>query len=202
MKNHRFIFWVNGIFLLLVISTTACTKLLNLPTEGLFFPPSSPQYPTAGLLTYTFQLLCYIPPIVCAFSFALLKKIRPKNQNNNFILSSALLMLGFLINEVYRIHITLVYAGIPKLTTITVYGMIALVYTKAFWKRIKSTPYSLLLASVGLLLIAILIDSLHLTNISSFLEGVPKLFSGINAALYFWIICYKEIILATDDERM
>lgn len=192
--NYRFIFGVNGIFLLLVVLLTAFTKLLNLPTEGLFFPPSSPQYPTAGLLTYTFQLLCCIPPIVCAFSFALLKKIRPKNPNNSFILYSTLLMLGFLINEIYRIHITLVYAGIPKLITITVYGIIAFSYGKAFWKRIKLTPYPLLLASVGLLLTAILIDSLHLTTISTFSEGIPKLFSGINAALYFWLICYKEII--------
>ncbi len=194
MKNYRFILGLNGIFLLLVILLTACTKLLNLPIEGLFSPPYSPQYPTDGLLTHTFQLLCYIPPIVCAFSFALLKRISPKNPNNNFILYSALLMLGFLINEVYRIHITLVYVGIPKLITISVYATIALIYAKIFSKRIKSTPYPLLLTSLTLLLIAILIDSLHLTNISSFLEGIPKLFSGINAALYFWLICYKEII--------
>ncbi|OKH52284.1 hypothetical protein NIES2101_14875 [Calothrix sp. HK-06] len=194
MKNYRFIFAINGIFLLLVVLSTVCAKLLNLPTEGLFSPPESPQYPTDGLFTYTFQLLCCIPPVVCAFSFALLKKIRPKNPNNNFILYSALLMLGFLINEKYRIHITLVYAGIPKLTTITIYALIAFCYGKAFWKIIKSTPYPLLLTSIVLLSIAILIDSLHLTTISTFSEGIPKLFSGINAALYFWLICYKEVI--------
>jgi hypothetical protein len=202
MKNNRFIFGINSIFLLLVILLTVGSKLLNLPTEGLFSPPSSPQYPTDGLLTHTFQLLCYIPPIVCAFSFALLKKIRPKNPNNNFILYSALLMLGFLINEIYRVHITLVYAGIPKLITISVYVIIAFTYGKVFWKRIKSTPYPLLLTSVILLFIAVSIDSLHLSNISSFAEGIPKLFSGVNAALYFWLICYKEIILATDGKQM
>jgi hypothetical protein len=196
MKNSRSIFVINCIFLLLVISLTVSSKLLNLPTEGLFSPPSSPQYPTDGLLTHTFQLLCYIPPIVCAFSFALLKKIRPKNPNNNFILYSALLMLGFLINEIYRVHITLVYVGIPKLVTVSVYAIIAFTYAKAFWKRIKLTPYTLLLTSLILLFIAVSIDSLRLTNITSFAEGIPKLFSGVNAALYFWLICYREIILS------
>jgi predicted histidine transporter YuiF (NhaC family) len=139
-------------------------------------------------------LLCCIPPLVCAFSFSVLKKIQPQNPNNNFILYSALLMLGFLVNEIYRVHIILVYFGIPKLVTIFIYATIAFSYGKAFRKRIKSTPYILLLVSLGLLFIAITVDSLRINNISNFAEGIPKLFSGINAALYFWLVCYKEVI--------
>ena len=194
MKNYRSIIWVNTLSFLVLILIVACTQVFNLPTEGLFLPPFSPQYPTAGLLTHTFQLLCCIPPIVCAFTFSLLKKIQPHNQNNNFIFYSALLMLGFLINEIYRVHIILVYLGIPKLVTILVYAIIAFSYGKAFGKKIKATPYMLLLLSLGLLFVAITIDALRINDISNFAEGIPKLFSGINAVLYFWLVCYKEII--------
>jgi hypothetical protein len=137
-----------------------------------------------------------VPAIVCAFSFALLKTIQPRRKENLFILCSALLTGGFLLNEIFRIHIILLVAGVPKLMTILVYAIIAGGYGLAFSSTIKSTPYILLLTGIGLLFFAIAVDSLHLgfDTIASLLEGVPKLFSEINIALYFWYVCYREVL--------
>jgi hypothetical protein len=90
-----------------------------------------------------------VPAIVCAFSFGLLKTIQPRRKENLFILCSALLTGGFLINEIFRIHIILLAAGVPKLMTILVYAIIAGGYGLAFISKIKSTPYIRPLAKVA-----------------------------------------------------
>ena len=196
MVTYRNIFWLNTLPFCLVIALTIYTKFFGSSVGALFFPPFAPSEPDIGLLTHTFQVLCTVPPIVCAFTFVLLKKIQPRNQRNRFILCSALLTGGFLLNEIFRIHIYLLRAGIPKLMTSFVYALVVLAYAFAFRKLLKSTPYSLLLTGMGLLFFAILIDSLHLTGdgLPSLLEGVPKLFSEINILLYFWYACYFELV--------
>ncbi|BAY10311.1 hypothetical protein [Calothrix sp. NIES-2098] len=196
MSIYKTIFWFNSLGLLLIIVLIFSTKLFEVSAGGLFSPPPSPEYPSAGLLTHTFQLLCCVAPLVCAFSFALLKKIKPGGKNNKFILFSGLLTAGFLINEIYRLHIIALQFGIPKLLTIFIYATIALVYGLAFKSQLKSTPYIIIVASLILLFIAITIDSLHLSGSGapSLLEGVPKLLSGLNMALYFWVVCYKEVL--------
>ncbi len=51
------------------------------------------------------------------------------------------------------------------------------------------------MVGLGLLISAVSVDLLHLgSSSSSSLEGIPKLFSGINVALYFWLVCYKEVV--------
>ncbi len=196
MTIYRSIFWVNILCLLLVVALIVYAKQFEPSVAGLFLPPPSPQYPTASLLTHTFQLLCCIPPLVCAFSYGLIKKIKPQNPNNKFILFSTLLTAGFLLNEIYRIHIIFIQFGVHKLVTILVYATIALSYGLAFRQRIQSTPYVILLVGISLLFIAITVDSIHLNGngTPSLLEGIPKLFSGINVALYFWSVCYREVI--------
>ncbi|HEY9601575.1 MAG TPA: hypothetical protein V6C85_08195, partial [Allocoleopsis sp.] len=94
------------------------------------------------------------------------------------------------------LHVVLAIAGIPKLVTIAVYAIILLAYTLAFKQRIQSTPYLILLIGLGLLFLGITVDSLHLGNgaISSLSEGLPKLFSEINIAFYFWYVCYREVM--------
>jgi hypothetical protein len=126
----------------------------------------------------------------------LLRTIKPRRQENLFILCSALLTGGFLFNEIYRLHIVLSIAGIPKLVTISAYAIIFVGYGLVFKRRIQSTPYYILLIGLSLLAIGITVDSLHLKSgaISSLLEGFPKLFSEINITLYFWSVCYKEIM--------
>ncbi|MDZ7957371.1 MAG: hypothetical protein RMY34_05620 [Aulosira sp. DedQUE10] len=195
MSIYKIIFWFDSLCVLLIIALVIYNKVFDVSIGGLFLPPPAPEYPGAGLLTHTFQLLCCVPPVVCAFSFGLLKKIKPNNKNNQFILYSALLTAGYLINEIYRVHIIFLQFGIPKLITISIYGLIGISYLLAVRKQIQSTPYLILLANVGLLFVVVIIDSLHLSGngTPSLLEGIPKLLSGLNTALYFWFICYREI---------
>jgi hypothetical protein len=147
-------------------------------------------------LTHAFQILCSVPPIICAFSFSLLNIIQPRRRENLFILCSALLTGGFLFNEIYRIHIILLSVGIPKLVTVSVYSIFLFGYAIGFRQRIQATPYLILLTGLSLLFLGITVDSLHLGSeaIPTFLEGIPKLFSEINIAFYFWYICYSEVV--------
>jgi hypothetical protein len=202
MTSYRTVFWLNSLSFLLVVALIVYAKFWGQSAGLLFLPPFFSPDPDVGFLTHTFQLLCAIPAIVCAFSFGLLQRIRPRCQENIFILCSALLTGGFLLNEIFRIHIILLYSGIPKLITILVYGMIAGVYGLAFKRIIQSTPYLLLLTGIGLLFIAIAVDSLNLSSptIASLLEGIPKLFSEINIALYYWYVCYQQVLQHKNSE--
>ncbi|MEG4836711.1 hypothetical protein [Microcoleus sp. B9-D4] len=72
----------------------------------------------------------------------------------------------------------------------------AIAYGLAFRRQLRSTPYALMLSGVGLLFVAFFAEALPLKNeiISSLLEGIPKLFSGINISLYFWFLCQGLIV--------
>lgn len=196
MTTYRPAFWLNSLSLLVVIALIIYAKFFGTSVASLFLPPSFSPYLNVGFLTHTFQILCSVPPLVCAFTFALLRTIQPRRPENVFILCSALLTGGFLFNEIYRIHVILTIAGIPKLMVILVYAISALAYGFAFWRQIQSTPYFLLLTGMGLLFFGIVVDSLHLGNnaIPTLMEGIPKLFSEINIALYFWFVCYRELL--------
>lgn len=197
MANYRAAFWLNTLSFLLVFALIVYTKLFGPSVSSLFLHPSF--YPSLNIasLTRAFQILCAVPPVVCGFSFALLKTIQPQSKENLFILCSALLTGGFLVNEIYRIHIALsVMEGGSKLGAILVYGICAGAYGVAFRRKIQSTPYSLLLTGTLLLAFGIVMDSLGwgTEGISSLLEGLPKLFSELNITLYFWFVCYWEIL--------
>jgi hypothetical protein len=196
MTSYRSVFWLNSLSLLLVVALIIYAKLFGSSVGSLFLQPPFSPYLDVAFLTHTFQILCSVPPIVCGFSFGLLRTIQPRRQENVFILCSALLTGGFLFNEIYRIHIILAIAGIPKLLTILVYAIFLLGYGLVFKRRIQSTPYIILLTGIGLLFLGITVDSLHLGSegIPTLLEGVPKLFSEINIALYFWYVCYCEVM--------
>lgn len=197
MTHYRSVFWLNSLSVLLVIVLIIYSKLFGPSVGSLFLQPPFSRFPNVALLTHTFQILCSVPPTICAFSFGLLKAIQPQNKRNKFILCSALLTAGFLINEIYRVHILLgLLTGIPKIGVILVYALLAGGYGFAFRHTIQSTPYSLLLTGVILLFLGITADSLHLSgnSIPSLLEGIPKLFSELNITLYFWHICYQEVL--------
>lgn len=186
----------NIISLLFLILIILYAQKFEPSVEVLFIPPPTPPYPTAGFLTHTFEILCSIPPVVCGFSFIILRRLKPHNNNNFFLLGSTILMAGFFFNEIYRIHIILQYFGIPKLTTIRVYGFIFLLYLLLFGKNLKSTPYGIIIVSFSLIILAVFIDTFHQQfPINSFLiEGIPKLLAMINFTLYFCLVCYQEII--------
>lgn len=203
MTRYGVVFWLNLFSLLLVILLMVYAEIHGPSVSALFHPPSMPAYPSEGFLTRTFQILCSVPVVVCAFSWVLLQTIQPKSKQNLFFLGSALLTGGFLINEIFRIHIFLFAVGVPKLVTVLLYAFVVLLYGLAFRRHIRATPYILLLGGVGLLFFAIAIDSLHLgeSGIPSLLEGMPKLFSEINIALYFWYVCHRKFIQILENRK-
>ncbi|MEG4631061.1 hypothetical protein QUB56_15880 [Microcoleus sp. AR_TQ3_B6] len=191
MTISRFVFRLNSLSFFLVALLIIFTQLSGLKVSDLFFHPYFSPNPNIALLTRTFQILCSVPVIVCTFTYKLALTIQPRNSQNRFILFSALLTGGFLLNEIYRIHIYMVALGIPKLGVSLLYAVVLSSYGWFFRRELKFTPYQILLAGLGLLFFAIGVDSLHLKNkiFSSLLEGVPKLFSEINIAFYYWYVC-------------
>ncbi len=167
------------------------TQLSGLKVSDLFFHPYFSPNPNVALLTRTFQILCSVPVIVCTFTYGLAKSIQLRTSENRFILFSAWLTGGFLLNEIYRIHIYMVAVGISQLGVSLLYAVVLSSYGWFFRRELQFTPYKILLAGLGLLFLAIGVDSLHLKNkiFSSLLEGVPKLFSEINIAFYYWYVC-------------
>jgi hypothetical protein len=161
----------------------------------LFYPPATPPTPIAGLLTHSFQFLCCLPPIVCLFSYALLSRKTSFNNSDNFLFFSGMITGLFAINEIFRIHIILLYFNIPKFLTISVYGLAILIYGLAFWRRIGQTYYQILIIALALLTFAITIDLLQINNqgFASLSEGIPKLLSAVNLASYFWDVSFQEI---------
>lgn len=189
--------WCNGLMLLLVLVLLGCTQLFG-PSVGLLFIKSfvSP-YPFVGFLSRTFQILCCVPAILCTFSFSLLRTLQPQRPENAFWFYSALLTGGLMVNEIFRVHITLMMlVGIPKLLTTAGYSGLVLWYGLTFRDRIHSTPYKLLLTAVGLFLLALAVDSLRLPdrNLPALLEGIPKLFFMLNMSLYFWLVARQELL--------
>lgn len=191
MTISRFVFRLNCLSFFLVALLIIFTQLSGLKVSDLFFHPYFSPNPNIALLTRTFQVLCSVPVIVCTFTYKLAQSIQPRHSENRFILFSALLTGGFLLNEIYRIHIYIVALGIPKLGVSLLYAVVLSSYGWCFRREIQFTPYQILLAGLGLLFFAIGVDSLHLKNkiFSSLLEGVPKLFSEINIAFYYWYVC-------------
>jgi hypothetical protein len=187
----RLVVRLNCLSFFLVALLIIFTQLSGLKVSDLFFYPYFSPNPNVALLTRAFQVLCSVPVIVCTFTYGLAKSLQPRTSENRFILFSALLTGGFLLNEIYRIHIYLVAVGISKLGVSLLYAVVLSSYGWFFRRELQFTPYQILLAGLGLLFFAIGVDSLHLKNqtFSSLLEGVPKLFSEINIAFYYWCVC-------------
>ncbi len=140
-------------------------------------------------------MLCCLPPIVCLFSYALLCQEASFNNSRQFLLFSGIITGLIAINEIFRIHIILLYFNIPKFLTISVYALAILIYGLVFWRRIKQTSYQILIIALALLTFAIAIDFLQIKNqgFASLSEGIPKLLSAVNLASYFWDVCFQEI---------
>ncbi|MDF0555235.1 hypothetical protein [Kamptonema sp. UHCC 0994] len=194
MNISRSVFWVNCLAFVLVIVVTAYAKFFTYSVGSIFHPPDYAPFFTFSLLTNLFQLLCSIPVVLCAFSWALLRN-KHRNKKNTFIFASAILTGAFVLVEFFRVHVHLEDIGIPKLVTVVFFVTIAIGYGLAFWRVILSTPYFLLITSMGLMFIVVIVDSLKLPGdgIPSLLEGVPKLFTAINIVLYYWVVCFREV---------
>ena len=115
MTISHFVFRLNSLSFFLVALLIIFTHLSGLKVSDLFFHPYFSPNPNVALLTRTFQILCSVPVIVCTFTYGLAQIIQPRTSENRFLLFSALLTGGFLLNEIYRIHVYMVAVGIPKL---------------------------------------------------------------------------------------
>jgi hypothetical protein len=191
MNIPRSVFRLNCLSILMLGLLIFLTQISGLKVSDLFAHPFFSPDPNVALLTRTFQVLCSVPVIVCTFSYGLAQSIQPRHSDNKFILYSALLTGGFLLNEIYRIHIYMIGVGIPKLGVSFLYAVFLFSYGWFFRRQLKLTPYQILLFGLGLLFFAIGVDALNLQGkiISSLLEGVPKLLSEINIAFYYWYVC-------------
>lgn len=188
---YRTLLWIYGLVLLGVAAVAVWARTADLPAATIFLHPESYSHISIGSLTHLFQILCAVPPVVCLFTYQSLKKF--DSPNRRFLLGSAFLTGGFLLNEIYRIHIHLGATGIGKPIVIAAYAGIAMLYLISFRKQIWATPYPILLIGLGILLVGILIDALRLPdqNLSNLLEGVPKLLSEATVSFYFWIVCQQ-----------
>jgi len=124
MTISRFVVRLNCLSFFLVALLIIFTQLSGLKVSDLFFHPYFSPNPNIALLTRTFQILCSVPVIVCTFTYKLAKSIQPRTSENRFILFSALLTGGLLLNEIYRIHIYMVAVGISKLGVSLFYALV------------------------------------------------------------------------------
>ena len=196
MANYRIVFLLNTLAVLLVAVVSFALKWVWFFGKRVIFSALSCDISGAGFFFLMFQMLFYFSVMVCVFSFGLLRTTQPNRPENQFILGSAIVTGFFLFNEVFRTHVHLGRAGFPKVTIVIIYAVAAAVYGLTFRRQIKSTPYFLLVSGVGLLFLAFFAEALPWKDeaISSLLEGIPKLLSGVNIALYFWFVC-KGLIL-------
>jgi hypothetical protein len=196
MANYRIVVLLNSLAVFVVVVVSVTLNGFDSSVKGLFFPPCLATYPGAGFFFLMFQMLFYFSVMVCIFSFGLLRTTQPNRPENQFILGSALVTGFFLFNEVFRTHVHLGRAGFPKVTIVIIYAVAAAAYGLTFRRQIKSTPYFLLISGVGLLFLAFFAEALPLKDevISSLLEGIPKLLSGVNIALYFGFVCQSLIL--------
>jgi len=187
---------INLLFLSFIAGVILLAYSQRIPLIILFWPPPTPYPLSKWLFTHTFQILCSVPPLICAFTFFLLNKLIPNHPKNSFFFVSAVIMGLFWLNEIYRFHIILLSFGLAKILSILVFSMVFCAYLLMFWPQFRQTKYWIFALGIILLFVAILIDTLHLKNdeLASVLEGIPKLLSEVNLALYFWDTCQKELL--------
>lgn len=193
---YRISVWLNSLFLLIVVVLVIYAKAAGLSAKELFLHPETYPHITIASLTRLFQILCAVPPVVCLFTYSFLRKDRSYSYLClRFLLYSALVTGGFLLNEIYRVHIHLSASGIGKPIVILIYAGVLAVYGLGFRKLIRLTPFPILLIGIAILFVGIGIDALRLPDqdTTNFLEGVPKVLSQVNIAFYFWCVCQQAM---------
>lgn len=188
--------WFNGLTLLLLgsVSVYAKVKHKGWGIQLLFTDPF--DHPYSGLLTGVSEILWCATVTVCAFSFFLISKGKPRRYTKRFLLASALFLSVLLIDDRFRITLMLVsYFGVPKALMLVLYGMATVIYAAAFWRRIRTTSYTPLILAILLFVISGLADLLHLPGLGTpaMLEDGTKLLGNLNLALYFWYVCQQEV---------
>ena len=201
LLGNRSVLWINGLTLVLFLVLLTHAKVWGSPQEIEFlFHKSDPtKQPHLGFLTLISNVLWGLPVAYCAFSLGLMKQIHPQGRLDRFLLLSATGISIILIDEVYRITISLVtWFGVSKVLIASLYGVAALGYIFSFRKRIHSTPYALLLAAISLVVISRVVDLLRIAAPGAparmLLEDGTKLLGLVNLTLYWWLVCQQEVL--------
>ncbi|MEP0868991.1 hypothetical protein NDA01_04170 [Trichocoleus desertorum AS-A10] len=201
LLGNRSVLWINGLTLVLFLVLLTHAKVWGSPQEieFLFHKADPTKQPHLGFLTLISNVLWGLPVAYCAFSLGLMKQIHPQGRLDRFLLLSATGISVILIDEVYRITISLVtWFGVSKVLIASLYGVAALGYIFSFRKRIHSTPYALLLAAISLVVISRVVDLLRIAAPGAparmLLEDGTKLLGLVNLTLYWWLVCQQEVL--------
>ncbi|MBD1860597.1 MULTISPECIES: hypothetical protein [Trichocoleus] len=201
LLGNRSVLWINGLTLVLFLVLLTHAKVWGSPQEieFLFHKADPTKQPHLGFLTLISNVLWGLPVAYCAFSLGLMKQIHPQGRLDRFLLLSATGISIILIDEVYRITISLVtWFGVSKVLIASLYGVAALGYIFSFRKRIHSTPYALLLAAISLVVISRVVDLLRIAAPGAparmLLEDGTKLLGLVNLTLYWWLVCQQEVL--------
>lgn len=206
--EDRSVLIFNGLVLLLFLGMTVYVKMAGTYYGSdyygrvkfiklLFAEPFRKDIPYLALFTHFSEILWCISLTICLFSFTLLKRIRHSHKGDPFILSSAIALTIFLLDDIFRLTLTLdLLVGIPKVIMYSLYGLGLLSYIVAFWRRILSTPYILLLVGFSLFIISGMADLLPIKGEGTpvILEDGSKILGLVNIILYFWDVCEKEVM--------
>jgi hypothetical protein len=201
LLGNRSVLWLNGLTLVIFLVLLTHAKVWGSPqeVEFLFHKADPTKQPHLGFLTLVSNVLWGLPVAYCAFSLGLIKQIHPQGKLDPFLLISATGISIILIDEVYRITISLVtWFGVSKVLIASLYGLAALGYVFSFRRRIYLTPYALLLAAIGLVVISRVVDLLGIAAPGAparmLLEDGTKLLGLVNLALYWWLVCQQETL--------
>jgi len=201
LLSNRSVLWLNSLTLVLFLVLLIHAKVWGSPqeVEFLFHKADPTKEPHLGFLTLVSNVLWGLPVAYCAFSLGLMRQIHPQGKLDRFLLISATGISVILIDEVYRITISLVtWFGVSKVLIASFYGLAALAYIFSFRKRIHTTPYALLLAAISLVVISRVVDLLKIAAPGAparmLLEDGTKLLGLVNLTLYWWLVCQQEVL--------
>jgi hypothetical protein len=191
------------IIVLSILSLYAKLEDKGAGVANLFSDPFDSGTPYLGWLTSISEILWCAVISICIFTVALISKnhassrSRLQTRSRTFLLTSALIMSVFYIDDRFRITLILCqlfHAKIKILVAIT-YGSLMILYAKHWWWKLKTTPYLPLLICFSLFAFSSFVDVAPISRrgIQAMLEDGTKLIGLINLTAYFWYFCLTEI---------
>ncbi len=137
---------------------------------------------------------------ICFFAFALLKDLPNKTQDRRFLLSSGLLNLWLLLDDLFLLHEDVLPRkfGIPEKLVYLTYGVIVALYLVKFRKYIFKTKFILLFLGLGLFAISIFLDNItlftqHNEDLYLVLEDGGKLMGIFDWFIYFAVVSLEKL---------
>lgn len=198
LKGKPIVVVLNTVVLALFLAITLYVKLWGHGSQVvlLFSSPFDVEHPYFGALTLVGNLLLCASTAICAFTSAILSRLNPQRKPDGFITCFGMLIGIIMLDRMFRITTILKYIGSPvKLMMYGLYGILVLAFAIAFRQRLAKTPYVLPLGAALLLVVGGLIDLTPLNGIGTpaMLEEGSTLLACLNLAIYFWMICQREL---------